>query len=412
MLQSLAIHRVSLDGKRDTHLLSKPSKKERTRALHKQLTASFRNRILDGRLPAGTRLPTDTELAAEYQLSRDTVRQALAILADEGLIERIQGRGTFVRQLSSVPAFGASLPTSSPVMQEQKQIGLLFNSGLRDRANSLQDILVGAEQAARLHGYSVSICYTEGGKEQQAQDIARLTANHIAGLIICPIDNIADTEIIRRLQAAHFPLVFVDRYLPDLAVDYVGSDNKAGGYRGTEHLIILGHRRIGYIFLEEEDLESTSSVRERWQGYGEALHKYGVPYDSSLIIPDINPGEGKVSPSIYEFLQRPDRPSAIFAVNDIVALDVMQAAHALNLRIPQDLALVGFDNERFSSRLSPPLTTMAQPFFDIGLRACTLLLSRIEGLSTTPRHIELPVNLVIRESCGAQLHVERTRAMQ
>lgn len=392
-------------------MLPKSSKKERTKVLHRQLTADFRNRILDGRLPAGTRLPTDSDLAAEYQLSRDTVRQALALLADEGLIERVQGRGTFVSQRSEVLATDGSVPSAISVGQEQKQIGLLLNIGLRNMIDTLQDILVGVEQAARLHGYSVSIGYTEGGKEQQAQDIARMAANRVAGLIICPIAH-ADADVIRHLQATNFPLVFVDRYLPDLTVDYVGADNKSGGYRGTEHLIILGHRRIGFLFLEEEGLDTTTSVKERWQGYSEALHKYGVAYDPSLVLPDVNPGEEKVSPSIYELLQRPDRPSAIFAVNDIVALDVMQAAHALHLRIPQDLALVGFDNERFASRLSPPLTTMAQPFFDIGLRAGTLLLSRIEGLSSITRHIELPVNLIIRESCGAQLHVERARTAQ
>jgi GntR family transcriptional regulator of arabinose operon len=390
-------------------LLSKSSKKERTKVLHRQLTTDLRNRILDGQLPVGTRLPTDNQLAVEYQISRDTVRQALALLADEGLIERVQGRGTFVSQRSESAASGGSALFSSSMVQEQKQIGLLLSSGVRKMGDSLQDIMIGVEQATRLHGYSVSICYTEGSKEQQAQDIARMSANRVAGLIICPIDNAADTDIIRQLQNSHVPLVFIDRYLPDLSVDFVGVDNKGGGYRATEHLIILGHRRIGFISLEEEGPETTSSVKERLQGYGEALHKYGVSYDPTLIIHDINPGEGNVSPSIYEFLQRPDRPSAIFAVNDIVALDVMQAAHALHLRIPQDLAIVGFDNERFSSRLSPPLTTIAQPFFDIGLRAGTLLLSRIEGLSTISRHIELPVNLIIRESCGAQLHVERTR---
>ncbi len=389
-------------------MLSKSSKKERTKVLHRQLTSDMRNSILHGRLSAGARLPTDQELAVEYQLSRDIVRQALALLADEGLIERIQGRGTFVCQ---IPA-SLTPVSASPVVQEQKQIGLLLSSSLRKWGESLQDIMGGVEQAARLHGYTVSIYYAEEGKEQQAQDIARVTANGIAGLIICPLTNVGDADAIRQLQAARFPLVFVDRYIPGLVVDYVGADNKSGGYRGTEHLIILGHRRIGFLYLEEEGLENTSSVKERWQGYSEALHKYGVAYDPSLLHNDVNPGEGNVSPSIYEFLQRPDRPSAIFAVNDIVALDVMQAAHALGLRIPQDLALVGFDNERFASRLSPPLTTIAQPFFDIGLRAATLLLSRIEGLSTVSRRIELPVNLIIRESCGTQLHVERARAAQ
>ncbi|HET8845350.1 MAG TPA: GntR family transcriptional regulator, partial [Ktedonobacteraceae bacterium] len=329
-------------------MLSKLSKKERTRVLHRQLTSDLRNRILNGQLAAGARLPTDQELASEYQLSRDTVRQALALLADEGLIERIQGRGTFVCQLSA-PAMTTNAPLSisaqPTLVQEQKMIGLLLNSGLRKLGDSFQLIMSGVEQAARLHGYGVSIYYTEGGKEQH-HDIARMTANGIAGLVFCPFSTTDDTEIIHQLQSVNFPLVFVDRYPPDIVADYVGADNKGGGYRATEHLIILGHRRIGFVFLEEESLENTSSVRERWQGYSEALHKYGMTYDPSLVIHDVNPldGEKNISSSIYEFLQRPDRPGAIFAVNDIVALDVMQAAHALGLRIPQDLALVGFDN--------------------------------------------------------------------
>ncbi len=392
------------------HLVPKSTKKERIRLLHRQLTTDFRARILDGRLPAGTRLPTDTELAAEYQLSRDTVRQALALLADEGLIERIQGRGTFVCQ---PPVQSRSIPI---VAQKQKQIGLLLCVGDRSGAECSQDVLIGVEQAVKAHGYSVNISYTEGGdQEQQARDIERMASNRVAGLILWPHSKAAHGEAIRQLQTARFPLIFIDRYLPDLSVDYVGADNKGGGYRATEHLIILGHRRIGFLYLEEETLETTSSVRERWQGYCEALQKYGVPYDPSLLLADVNPkytSNSSVSPSIAEFLRRPDRPTAIFAVNDLVALDVMQAAHALNLRIPQDLALVGFDNERFAARVNPPLTTFAQPFFDIGLRAGNLLINRIESGGGSPKHIELPVNLIIRESCGAQLHVQKTHAGQ
>jgi len=110
---------------------------------------------------------------------------------------------------------------------------------------------------------------------------------------------------------------------------------------------------------------------------------------------------------LVEFLQRPDRPSAIFAVNDYVALDILQAAKALHLRIPEDLAVIGFDDLEFAAHVNPPLTTVVQQFIDIGLRAGTLLISRIEGIVGAPKHIELPTSLVIRESCGAQLHVKK-----
>lgn len=381
----------------------------------------FRERILDGRLQAGARLPADGELAAQYQISRDTVRQALALLVNEGLIERVQGRGTFVSQPPS---------NASPVTYlKQKQIGLVLNRTLRTQVN--MNLLVGVEQAAKSHGYSVSFTYAEGNQEQQARDVARLRANHVSGMIIYPTGDSTYDASIQQLQADHVPFVLIDRYFPDLAIDYVGIDNVGGSYRATEHLLILGHRRIGFIFSYEETLQTTS-VYERWQGYCKALQKYGVPYDETLVVPDLNPcyqaaelpidsapyDEAPVVPDfrqlqegthagLVEFLQRPDRPGAIFAVNDYVALDVMQAAKAIHLRIPEDLAVVGFDDMEFAAHVNPPLTTVMQPFIDIGLRAGALLISRIEGILGAPKHIELPTNLIIRESCGAQLHVKK-----
>ncbi|MDQ2887410.1 MAG: GntR family transcriptional regulator [Chloroflexota bacterium] len=389
-------------------MIQKSSKKERTKVLHDQLTTYFRERILDGRLAAGTRLPTDSELAAEYKLSRDTVRQALALLAGEGLIERIQGRGTFVCQ----PPTNAA-PANN---QEQKQIGLLLNClqaphTYPDATHVKMDYLIGVEQAAKMHGYSVSFSYAEGNQEQQERDIARMQASHVAGMIVYPVGDATSSLPFQQLQAAHVPLVFIDRYLPDLQADFVGMDNRGGGYRVTEHLLILGHRRIGFIYMHEETL-NTSSVRERWQGYCAALQKYGIPYDESLVTPDLKPGYSSVQQSISEFLQSPNRPGAIFAVNDYVALYVLQAATTLHLRVPRDLAIVGFDDERFAAHVQPPLTTIAQSFVYIGQRAGTLLLSRIEGNTGPPRRIELPANLIIRESCGAQLHVKKTLAIE
>jgi len=406
-------------------LIAKLSKKERTKILHTQLMTYFRERIRDGRLPVGTRLPTDGELAAKYQISRDTVRQALALLVNEGLIERVQGRGTFVSQ----PALNSSLVTQL----KQKQIGLVLNRTLRTQVN--MNLLVGVEQAAKSHGYSVSFTYAEGNQEQQARDIARLRANHVLGMIIYLTGDTTRDASIQQLQADHVPLVLIDRYIPDLAIDYVGVDNIGGSYRATEHLLILGHRRIGFIFSYEETLRTTS-VYERWQGYCKALQKYGVPYDETLVVPDLNPSyqaaewpagsvlndEGPVVPDFRQlqtdtheglvgFLERPDRPSAIFAVNDYVALDVMQAAKDIHLRIPEDLAVVGFDDMGFAAHVNPPLTTIMQPFIDIGLRAGALLISRIEGIVGVPKHIELPTNLIIRESCGAQVHVKKVLSL-
>jgi GntR family transcriptional regulator of arabinose operon len=377
-------------------LITKLSKKERTKILLSQLMTYFRERILDGRLSVGTRLPTDDELADLYQISRDTVRQALALLANEGLIERVQGRGTFVIHPRS---------NGSPVTQpKQKQIGLVLNRTLRTHLT--MNLLVGVEQAAKSHGYNVSFTYAEGEQDQQARDIARLQANHVLGMIIWAMGDTTHDNSIQQLQTDQFPLVLIDRYFPGLAIDYVGSDNIGGGYRATEHLLILGHRRIGFVFAQEETLQTTS-VYERWQGYCRALQKYEVPYDETLVVPDVRKLQSGAREGLVEFLQRPDRPSAIFAVNDYIALDVLQAARAIHLRIPEDLAVVGFDDQEFAAHVHPPLTTIKQQFIDIGLRAGTLLINRIEGIAGPPKHIELPTSLIIRESCGAQLHVKK-----
>ena len=377
-------------------MITKLSKKERTKILLSQLMTYFRERILDGRLSVGTRLPTDDELADLYQISRDTVRQALALLANEGLIERVQGRGTFVIQ----PRSNGGAVTQP----KQKQIGLVLNRTLRTHLT--MNLLVGVEQAAKSHGYNVSFTYAEGEQDQQARDIARLQANHVLGMIIWAMGDTTHDASILQLQTDQFPLVLIDRYFPGLAIDYVGSDNIGGGYRATEHLLILGHRHIGFVFAQEETLQTTS-VYERWQGYCKALQKYEVPYDETLVVPDVRKLQSGAREGLVEFLQRPDRPSAIFAVNDFIALDVLQAARAIHLRIPEDLAVVGFDDQEFAAHVHPPLTTIKQQFIDIGLRAGTLLINRIEGIAGPPKHIELPTNLIIRESCGAHLHVKK-----
>jgi GntR family transcriptional regulator, arabinose operon transcriptional repressor len=364
-----------------------------TEALYAQLMAQLRTRILDGTLPTGTRLPTELELARSYQISRGTVRQAMTALVNEGLLERTQGRGTFVRERPAAQA--------NEGLSADRRIGVI----LADPDGEMDlEVLIGVENAARPRGYQINFAFTEENMEQQMQDIARLQADRVAGMVIFPLRDTEYDASIWKLSSDGVPFVLVDRYFPTLDCDCVTSDNVGGGYRATEHLIILGHKRISYVYSCVGNL-TTTSVRDRWEGYRRALREYGVPYDESLVY------EAPRSDSRDHFddlLTRADRPEAIFASNDTMALRIMQTAQRLGLRVPEDLAIVGIDNRRFAAHLHPQLTTIAQPFIDLGLRAGNMLINRIEGQGGPFRRVELPTSLIVRESCGARLHARNS----
>lgn len=367
-------------------------KTEKSETLYIQLVKHFRNLIQNGTLTPGLRLPTELELAREHGISRNTVRQAMSTLVNEGLLERYQGRGTFVRALL--------------VQKEQlhQRVGvMLCHAG--DQLN--MEILIGIEQAAKAHGYQLSFAYSEESPAQQARDIERLLKDQVAGLIIFPLSDKENDPLIAQIQASNTPLVLVDRYLPQLTTDYVGADNFGGGYRATEHLLILGHTRIGFIHATVGGLHTTS-VHDRWEGYRAALRDHGLPYDEALVCASPRTATVSADDPYIAFLNRPDRPSAVFVVTDNHVPKLLQAARECGLRVPEDLAIVGFDDLTFAAHLSPPLTTIVQPRVDIGRRAGHLLISRIAGNTDPAQRIELPTRIIVRESCGARLRIQQS----
>jgi DNA-binding LacI/PurR family transcriptional regulator len=366
------------------------------KALYTQILAEMRTRILSGELAIGDRLPSELQIAQQYQTSRGIVRHALNILVDEGLLERIQGSGTFVCQ-------SALTHTRNVAPAMQKSIGVILSEA-NDELN--MGILRGVEQAARTRGYHLNFAYVEENTQEFAQSIVRLRTN-ASGLVIFPISNESHNEAVAQLQRDNFPLVLVDRYISDLDCDYVTSDNLGGGYRATEHLLILGHTRIGFVYSTGGEL-LTTTVRDRWEGYRKALHEYNRPYDETLIYKVSTQKQGPSIMSYGELVARPERPSAFFAANDAIALTILRAAQHRGLNVPGDIALVGFDDLSFAAHLDVPLTTVAQQHTEMGLHAGTLLINRIEHqLSDATRHIELSTNLIIRQSCGARLRITR-----
>ena len=219
----------------------------------------------------------------------------------------------------------------------------------------------------------------------------------------------------RHLTELHqhgFPVVLIDDQNPPVeGIPWIGADNRTGAYEATRYLIQLGHKRIAYI----QGPMKYKVSHERYQGYCDALQEAALELDPLLVQEgDFMPTGG--SSCARAFFTRPEaeRPTAIFAGSDLMAYGVMSAAQECGLRIPEDITLVGFDDNPSSAHMQPALTTVKQPFSDMGQRAIQLLLHLIEQ-SRSARHgqsphgvlveeaprIQLPTSLVIRESCRA-----------
>jgi GntR family transcriptional regulator, arabinose operon transcriptional repressor len=366
-------------------------------ALYRKLADVLRQHIHEGSLSEGGRLATEFELSKIYGVSRGTVRQALGLLEDEGLIKRVPGLGTFTRSNQIAEAGKVAQPHT---------IGLITPFA-HDQLSL--DILLGAENAVKFRGFHIVFHYSKESLEEEKEDIARLRAIGVSGIIIFPVSNCEYDEAIWQLQDEHFPYILVDRYFPNLDSDYVVSDNFGGGYRATEHLIILGYAEIAFVYHSLADFRTTS-VRDRFQGYQKALADYNIKFEPEWVvaIEEISPsGSEDNSACFIPYLERSHRPVAHFVVNDTTAIDLLVAAARLGIKIPDNLAVVGFDNLKVGAQVQYPLTTVSQTLFDLGVKSAHLLIDRIEGRHGPPEHIVLPTGLVVRESCGARQHVHR-----
>jgi len=203
---------------------------------------------------------------------------------------------------------------------------------------------------------------------------------------------ISDTAV-KQLIDHQIPVAVIARDLPVLAVNAVLVDDFAGGYMAASHLLSLGHRRIGVV---AEDLRLLSS-QERVRGYRHALEEAGVAIDDGLVrVSDFTIEGGRRA--ALELLQLPDRPTALFACNDLLAIGAMRAAKELGLAIPEDLSVVGFDNTILAEIVDPGLTTVAQPIVNMGRQVVDLLIEEMQGEEKPARRVVLLPRLVERNS--------------
>jgi DNA-binding LacI/PurR family transcriptional regulator len=273
-------------------------------------------------------------------------------------------------------------------------------------------VLAGIEDGLHAHGYSMLAGSNGSSRERQAGRVKRIVDEGVSGLIVYPIDYEPDPELFARLSSGGLPIVLIDRHLIGHSFDAVLSDNVGGAFAAVTHLIDQGHRRIAFV---STDNLTTTSVAERLQGYQQALVAAGIPDDPSLLFMRLRVGKTwgddyRIASKdnverIRRFLASSDA-TAVFALHDHLALEVLEAARALGRRVPQDLAVAGFDDDPLAGALSIPLTTVAQPRERIGRIAAEIVLDRIEGRRTELARIVLPTTLVVRASSVASTPLE------
>ncbi len=218
-----------------------------------------------------------------------------------------------------------------------------------------------------------------------------LRSGYLDGVVVA--STTLDDPLIPRMIEDGIHMVCVGRY-PDDRVSYVDSDNVRGSRMAVEHLLRLGHRRIATV----TGPLSMVPGHDRLEGYRQALEARGLPVDESLIAEGDFSEEG--SQAVMQRLLATG-PTAVFAASDPTAIGVMKALKAAGRRIPDDVAVVGFDDLPIASIVEPALTTVRQPIEQLGATATDLLLKLIEGEVQEPQHVILPTQLVIRASCGS-----------
>jgi LacI family transcriptional regulator len=255
------------------------------------------------------------------------------------------------------------------------------------------EILRGVETYLADSGRPVAVSSVpRGGSARPARWTGTIARHHPAGVLLV-MSQVSPVQW-RELRAHHIPLVVIDPAdAPAPKVPSVGATNWAGGIAATEHLLRLGHRRVGMVSGPEEYLCS----RARTDGYRHALQRHGIPYDAQLVRWGDFRHEGGYRFG-HELLSGADRPTAIFAGSDQQALGVYEAARQLGLSVPRDVSIVGFDDLPFARWLPPPLTTIRQPLAQMGAMAAEMLMRLIDGRALTSQRVELATELVVRES--------------
>jgi LacI family transcriptional regulator len=241
-------------------------------------------------------------------------------------------------------------------------------------------------------GYRALICNSEEDETRENAYIEMLLQQRVQGIIIN--SSARNTKHLAELKNNNIPVVLFDRTLQQMPCNQVFCDNSLGGYTAMKHLYELGHRRIGIVAAPTYP----EPIIRRIRGTREAIEEFGLDNDPALLVTSDTQLFDMGYQSAKYLLNLPQPPTAIFALTDVTAVGVMHAVTEMNLKIPQDISVIGYDDLPIASYTIPPLTTIAQPFVEMGEKAVELLLQQIENRDLPPEKAVLATRLVLRST--------------
>lgn len=351
------------------------------------LMEDLRKQIIVGEIKPGEKLPSENQLSAEYEVSRQTVRKALQILQNEGYIYAEHGRGTFCSEMMRHTRQSRNIAVVTTYLSDY-----IFPR-----------VIQGIDKVLTENGYSILLKNTKNSRSLEARCLEELLQKDIDGLIIEPSKShifCRHIHLYQTLDAYHIPYVFIQgSYAQMKEKPHILLDDCRGGYLVTRHLIEWGHRDIVGVFKSDD-----TQGQQRHKGYVQALQEAGIPYDPDKVIwfytedRRMHPYE-KVRQMAAERKQL--YFDAVVAYNDQIALEVMRALNEEGLSVPEDVSVTGYDDSYLAATCKVPLTTVAHPQERLGEMAAELLLRIIrEGAQGEyENRILMEPELVVRDSC-------------
>ncbi|WP_293868285.1 LacI family DNA-binding transcriptional regulator [uncultured Alsobacter sp.] len=263
------------------------------------------------------------------------------------------------------------------------------------------ELAVGIEEGLYQRGFVPILANTNEDTERQAQVLRSMREHGVGGIIMSPARG-TDAWMLASLYSRTMPMVITMRQIIGSPLPYVGPDNQAGARKAVEHLIGLGHRRIGFL----GGYATMTTQQERISGWRDAILGAGLPFDDTLVFESMPTRDGGRQ-AVEASLAHPARPTAVMCYNDIVAMGATRALAMRGLRAGKDMAVVGFDDIDEAEHNAPPLTTVSAETRLMGARCAESLLGLIQGSDPQEMGFTGPTRLVVRESCGAPVSIRQ-----